>query len=81
MLLSRLSVAESSPISLKGVTENIGRGGVAVLGDKLLPINSVLRCELASGTDKIGVPTFVEVRWCNQAPGKRVSRLGLQFLL
>jgi len=80
-VLSRGSSSESPSVSLEGVTENIGGGGVAVLGDRLLPVSSVLRCEFVMVKGGAAVPTLAEVRWSSQVPGKRLFRLGLQFLL
>jgi PilZ domain len=79
-LLSRLHVNESSLITLEGVAENIGKGGIGVLSNRSFPMNSVLRCELAAGSD-IGVPTLVEVRWLAKLPEKQLFKLGLQFLV
>ena len=80
-LLSRLSLAEPPKIFLEGTTENIGKRGVAVVCNRVLPAYTVLRCELIPPGASMGVPTLAEVRWCIQGPGKRASRLGLQFLL
>jgi hypothetical protein len=80
-LLSRIYTAESSHFTLEGVTENIGKGGFAVLTSRLIPVRSVLRCELSTGAGPVGVPTLAEVRWSSPIPEKRLYRLGLQFLL
>jgi PilZ domain len=69
------------PVSLQGVTENIGRAGVGVLSDRPLAPNSVLRCEFALAGYPVLIPTLMRVRWSNQAEGKRQCKAGLQFLL
>lgn len=68
------------PISLQGMTENIGKAGVGVLSDRLLPPNSVLRCEFALSGNPVLIPTLMRVRWANTVAGKRQCRIGLQFL-
>lgn len=79
--LSPLQVAEQLPVSLQAVTENIGRGGVGVLGDRPLPPNAVLRCEFAVSGNPVLIPTLMQVRWSDRVEGKTQFKLGLRFLL
>ena len=72
---------EESPLSLEGVTENVGRAGVGVLCDRPLPPTSVLRCEFELPGEPVRIPTLMQVRWSDKVEGKRQCKAGLQFLL
>jgi hypothetical protein len=80
--LSPLEVSEKITVSLAGVTENIGAGGVGVLTDQLLSPDAVLRCEFALSDNPVLMPTLMRVRWSNHdAESTGHYRIGLQFLL
>ena len=80
--LSPLEASETSTVSLAGVTENIGVGGVGVLTDQLLSPGAVLRCEFALSDNPVLIPTLMRVRWSNRnAEGVGQYRIGLQFLV
>jgi hypothetical protein len=80
-VLSADEISEDAPDSLKAVTEDIGAGGVAVLTDQALPENAVLRCEFGVPGSPSVIPTLMQVRWAENVGGKRLCKLGLQFLL
>lgn len=79
--LSRFAVLEEPSVSLQGVTENVGNGGVCLVANRPLPLNSVLRCELNVSDTPMGIPTLMQVRWLQQVDGTNNYKLGLQFLL
>jgi PilZ domain len=76
-----LGSPEQLPFILKGMSENIGKGGVCVLSDQLPSPNAVLRCEFALPGNPVLLPTLMKVRWSDKVDGKYHYRLGLQFLL
>lgn len=79
--LSQLTVLEEPKISLQGVTENVGRGGVCLVTDQALPLNSLLRCEFSVADTPMDVPTLMQVRWLQRVEGENKYKIGLQFLL
>jgi PilZ domain len=79
--LSRAAVLEEVGVSLQGVTENVGNGGVCLLADRPLPLNSVLRCQLTVADAPMDIPTLMSVRWLRRLNGGNNYKLGLQFLL
>jgi hypothetical protein len=80
-VLSVDEISKDSPESLKGVTKDIGAGGVAILTDQALPANAVLRCEFAVSGSPVVIPTLMQVRWSERVEGERRCKLGLRFLL
>jgi len=78
--LSRVAVLEEPSVSLQGVTENVGNGGVCIVTDRPLPVNSVLRCELTVSDTHTEIPTLMQVRWLQRLEDKSSYKLGLQFL-
>jgi hypothetical protein len=80
-LVPWIPVAEESHFHFLGETENVGRGGVCVVSDTLIPENSVLRCEVGLSGTSVGVPTLVQVRWVSKVADIGRFRMGLQFLL
>lgn len=80
-VLSADEISEDGPDCLKAVTEDIGAGGVAILTDQELPKNAVLRCEFSLPGSPSVIPTLMQVRWSESVGGKRLCKLGLQFLL
>ena len=79
--LSRLAVLEEPTISLQGVTENVSAGGVCLLTDRALPLNSVVRCELAVSETPMSIPTLMQVRWLQSLEAAGKYKVGMQFLL
>jgi hypothetical protein len=79
--LPRVAVLEEPSVSLQGVTENVGNGGVCLVANRLLPLNSVLRCELIVSDMPMEIPTLMQVRWLQQLEGTSNYKLGLKFLL
>ena len=80
-MLPRFAVLEEPKISLQGVTENVGRGGVCLVTDQVLPLNSVLRCELTVSGLPMEIPTLMQVRWLQKIDDQNNYKIGLQFLL
>jgi len=80
-VLSVDEISKDFPESLKGVTKDIGAGGVAILTDQALPSNAVLRCEFAVPSSPAVIPTLMQVRWSERVEGERHCKLGLRFLL
>jgi hypothetical protein len=76
-----LELPEQSRMWLRGTTENIGRGGVVMLSDQLLPLDAVVCCEIAISGSPAIIPTLLKVRWSDKVDGKGQYKLGLQFLL
>jgi hypothetical protein len=79
-LLTRVSLADEADFHLLGETKDIARGGVCVVSDRVIPTNSVLRCEVVVPGSSVGVPTLMQVRWTEGLDDRRF-RIGLQFLL
>lgn len=74
-------VATEQPQSvLQGVTVNIGKGGIAIIGDRLLPPGAVVRCQIRI-QDSAWIPTLLKVCWANEGDAKGQYKMGLQFLL
>jgi hypothetical protein len=81
-ILSPLEVLESPQLSMRVMTENISLGGVGVLGDQLLPPNSIVRCEFAISGSPIPISTLLKLRWADkvEVEEKGQYKFGLQFL-
>ena len=79
--LSPLELPEQPPLWLRGTTENIGRGGVAILIDQLLPLDAVVCCEIGVSGSPALIPTLLKVRWSDIVEAKKQYKLGLRFLL
>ena len=80
-VLSPLPEPDTIPIVLmKGVTENIGTGGAAILIERILPVNTVLRCEFTLSESPVMVPTLMQVRWAGRVE-KGQYKVGLKFLV
>ena len=65
---------------LTGVTVNISKGGIRVVGDRLLSPGAVVRCEVGIPDIPVRVPTFLRVRWSDQNETKGQYEIGFQFL-
>jgi hypothetical protein len=65
---------------LQGVTVNIGKGGIAIVGDRLLPPGAVVRCQIRI-QDSAWIPTLLKVCWSDKGDAKGQYKMGLQFLL
>ena len=76
-----LQIAEHLPVSLEAVTENIGTGGVAIITDRPLRPNAVLRCEFAVSGNLALIPTLMQVRWSDRGEDERPCKIGLKYLL
>jgi hypothetical protein len=66
---------------VRGLVENITRGGVCLLTEGPIEKSSVLQCEIFPSGLHTGIPTVMEVRWVqpdSEGPGMRV---GLHFLI
>jgi len=81
VVVSLLDLPEEPQLSVQGLAENVGQGGVGILSDTLLPLYAVVRCEFPISDSPAFVPTLLTVRWSSKANGKKQYRLGLQFLL
>ena len=66
---------------LRGVTENISRGGIGMFSDELLPLDAVVRCEFAVPGRDVIIPTLLKVRWSSRLEGENQHQVGLQFLI
>jgi hypothetical protein len=80
-LLPALEAAEQPQQGFKGEAENISKGGIGMLCNRLLPPGMVVRCEIALLRRAVDIPTLLKVRWTDQLEGKKRYRVGLQFLL
>ncbi len=66
---------------LKAEAENIAKGGIGLLCDRLIPPGTVVRCDIALSNQAVRIPTLLKVRWSCLLEGKKRYRMGLQFLL
>jgi PilZ domain len=80
-LLPSLTSGGSPRLYLRGVAQDIGEGGLRVLGDELLPPNSVARCEVVVTTTGMAIPTVTLVRWSRPTGITKRYLIGLEFLL
>jgi hypothetical protein len=64
-----------------GHTEDIAKGGIGVLCNRLLPPGTVVRCEIAIPNQAVHIPTLLKVRWTGLLEKKKRYRAGLQFLI
>ena len=67
--------------AIRGQIENIGRGGICVLTERLIPISSLVRCEIGLSRIRVAIPTLMQVRWSQKSASSGRHRIGLQFLL
>jgi PilZ domain len=79
-VLSTVERPEEAPVFLRGMMQNISRGGVGMISDQLPTIDAVVRCEFAVLGSEAVIPSLLKVRWC-RVQGTRQYRLGLEFLL
>jgi hypothetical protein len=80
-LLPVLEAAEQPQQILQGETENIAKGGIGMLCNRLLTPGTVVRCEFALSHQAGHIPTLLKVRWARLLERKKRYRVGLQFLL
>jgi len=52
-----------------------------MFSDQLLPVNTVVRGEIAISGNPVRIPTLLTVRWYDKVEGEDQYKLGLQFLL
>ncbi len=67
--------------AIRGQIENIGRGGIGVLTERVIPISSLVRCEIDLSRIHVAIPTLMQVRWTKKSASGGRHRIGLQFLL
>ena len=80
-LLPALEVVPRAGRVLKAEAENIAKGGIGLLFDRLIPPGTVVRCDIALSNQAVRIPTLLKVRWSSLLEGKKRYRMGLQFLL
>jgi len=66
---------------LRGVAENIAKGGIGMFCDRPIPAGMVVRCEIALLNQVAYIPTLMKVQWTDSLDEKKRYRIGLQFLL
>jgi hypothetical protein len=79
--LALLEGSEQPQQVFQGETEDIAKGGISVLCNRLLPPGTVVRCEIALPNQTMHIPTLLKVRWTGLLEKKKRYRMGLQFLL
>ena len=83
IVLAPLGVSQQESIVAVGVCENMGKGGVGVLSDRLIPRDVVLRTEFSVEGCSAPIPTLMKVQWLRtiEVEGHIQYRMGLQFLI
>jgi hypothetical protein len=81
VVCSEFEEPEQTPLVLRGSTIDIGKDGIGIASDRLLPPGVVIRCEIRIPDSEVWIPTLLKVRWSNEGDVKRRYRLGLQFLV
>jgi c-di-GMP-binding flagellar brake protein YcgR len=66
--------------AVRGQIENASCGGVSVLSSRLVPISSLVRCELKLSQSAAVIPTLMQVRWIQKTMVGELYRIGLQFI-
>lgn len=73
---------EGEPIrQLLGITENIGRGGMAIVSNQPLSLEPLVRCEIPVPGIPTPIPTLLRIRWSQETQPRGAYRLGFQFVL
>ena len=82
VFLDQVNSSNDQPrLLLRGIVENISRGGVGVLCDEQAPKDGVVRCEIAIPGSSGHIPTLLRARWSKRVQEQRKYRLGLEFLV
>lgn len=66
---------------LFGMTENIGRGGMAIVSTHPLCSEPLVRCEIPVPGIPTPIPTLLRIRWSQETQAGGAYRLGFQFIL
>jgi hypothetical protein len=66
---------------LRGVAENIAKGGIGMFCDRPIAPGMVVRCEIAISNEAAYIPTLMKVQWTDSLNENNNYRMGLQFLL
>jgi hypothetical protein len=74
------ALSDQVTIGIKGITENISKGGIGLLSEALLPTNAIVRCEFTFPGNSMSIPTLLQVRWCDQVKTNDSFRIGLKFV-
>lgn len=73
---------EGQPITqLLGMTENIGRGGIAIVSSQCPCSEPLVRCEIPVPGIPTPIPTLLRIRWSEKTQPGGAYRLGFQFML
>jgi hypothetical protein len=83
VVLELLDSSHWETVSTVGFCQNICKGGVGVLSNRLITGNAVLRAEFSIDGCPIAVPTLMKVRWLRPVmlEGRLQHKMGLQFLI
>jgi hypothetical protein len=82
VFLDQLNFSIDQPrLLLRGIVENISRGGVGVLCDEQAPADGVVRCEIAIPGGSGRIPTLLRARWSKRIQEQGKYQLGLEFLV
>ena len=73
--------SEESRLVLRGTAVNYSRGGIGMIGDRLLPAGTVVHCEVHPQESQVYIPTVLRVRWSEESQVHGQYRVGLQFML
>jgi hypothetical protein len=64
-----------------GRVQNVSKGGLCLLSQRMIPLSSLLRCEIAIAEVPVAIPTLFRVRWTKKQKVEVDSYLsGVQFL-
>jgi PilZ domain len=80
-LLERAGKSPTSHRDLRGITTDIGHGGLGLFSDDTIEVFDPFVCEIIAPQMPIGIPTLMQVRWIRKDGQGHTYRLGLQFLL
>jgi len=78
-----LDTPRTETVCAVGYCQNICKGGVGVLSNRLIPENAVLRAEFSIDGCPVALPTLMKVRWLHAVvlEGRVHHKMGLQFLI
>jgi PilZ domain len=79
-LLAPADSLEHSELFLRGIAENVSRGGVGLFVDQCIPVDSLVRCEFIV-SEQAAIPSLLKVRWALPQDGTSRCKIGLQFLV
>jgi PilZ domain-containing protein len=79
--LPTIELEGQSVRQLLGMTENIGRGGIAIISSQPLSSAPLVRCEIPVPGIPTPIPTLLRMRWSQKTQLGGAYRLGFQFVL